>query len=886
VATVKDRGAAVSGYLHERGDLLARLASFERDARRGQSRLILVRGEAGVGKTSLVEAFAAQVAERAGAGSVHLGTCEATEPSPPFAPLSAIADAVGGPLAHALAAENRTAVIDSFLTLLQRPSRARVVVLENLHWADAATLDLLRTVGRRFRETRSLVIGTYRDDEVDATHPLRLAVDDIPSPAVVELGVSRLSRDAVRAMARGTGIDWQALYRATAGNAFFVTELIASFRVELPTSVRAAVLARAARLSDEARHALRAASVLGSRWEPELLREVAGCVDQAVRECVARGMLEQDPESGLLRFRHDLAQGAIGATLSDTEGGLLHARALAVLVSWADTAAVEPARLARHAVGAADADAVLRLAPIAAGRASELGAHREAATHYAAALGASTSLDPSRRAELLEAHARESRLADWIDDALRSQTAAVDAWRGIGDRRREGDALHVLSELHWFAGRPARARELADEAVALLKSIAPHGVALARAYAAVAQRCANAGKDDDRGLQAAQQAIRLAEAVGDERVALHASTSRAVIETYRSPDAGLPLLEAVADRAAAANLREEEARALINLVEAGRDLRRYAVVDRYRNRALACVEDHHLDILRRRLLSDLADLSLARGRWGEAAALGESVAAERTTAAVIRAKALVVLGQLRARRGDGDPWPLLDEALELVGRAGEGQDLSPVRVARAEAAWLDGDLVRASEEAASGMAETAAFDDGWWLGEIAWWRHQTDMAFRPPLGLPQPYALEFDGRHHEAAACWQAIGAPYHRARSLAGSSDEGDLRQALELLRALGAHRCADRVRDRLRQLGARRVPRGPRRSTQRNPEGLTNRQFEVLGLLREGLTNAEIAERLVVSPKTVDHHVSAVLRKLRVRRRAAAARRADLLASADLEK
>ncbi|MEX1169402.1 MAG: AAA family ATPase, partial [Chloroflexota bacterium] len=720
--------------LYERSGLLEQLSGLQRDAHRGPGRLALVSGEAGIGKTSLVEAFCAATGTRA---RVLWGSCDAITPPRAFAPLADIAATVGGSLARALSDTDRDGVLQSFLALLRRHDRPTIVVLDDLHWADDATLDLVRVLGRRFRDLAVLVIGTYRDEEVDADHPLRLALGDLPARLITEFGVPPLSRTAIEEMARGRGLDPDALHAATAGNPFFATEVIASGTDRVPPNVRDAVLARAARLSAPAGKALWAASVLGPRWAPALLKEVAGCDDRAIEECRARGMLRDD--DGLLAFRHDLAQQAVSEALRPAERVRLNRRALDLLRTG--SAEVDPARLARHAVDAEDADAILVLAPAAGERAAALGAHREAAAHYAAALRLAERMDPRRHAQLLEAYARECRITDQIDAAVASQTAASDRWHRLKDIRREGDCLQALSLMLWLAGDGDRALQAAEQAVTLLEPVTPHGLELARAYAALAQRLTNAG-DDERGPAMASEALRLADAIGEERVAVHALTTIGLSEAFLGVETGWTRLEESARRAMAAGLEEDAARALINLVETGRDLRRYDLADRFRHEAVAYVEAHDLDLYRRRLNGDLAELALERGRWDEAAERADALLAESRTAPLNRAKGLAVIGRLRARRGDGDPWVPLDEALELVGPAGDYQDLCPIYAARTEAAWLQGDAARATAEARRGLALASKYpNDVWWLGEAVFWAWRVGLVRELPAGSALPYVL-------------------------------------------------------------------------------------------------------------------------------------------------
>ncbi|MBA3428110.1 MAG: AAA family ATPase [Actinobacteria bacterium] len=851
--------------LLQRGRFLDQLAALLLESRRGRGRLALVAGEAGIGKTALVEAFCEQAA-----GGAHAlwGSCDAVVPARPFAPLADIAGRAKGSLRIALDSADRERVFEAFLALLREGKAPGLVVLDDLHWADDATLDLLRVVGRRLRDLSILVIGTYRDDEVGGSHPLRLALGDLPAGVVTELRLPPLSADAVGALAEGSGMDAVAIHHATGGNPFFVTEVLAAGGDQVPAAVSDAVLARLARLSPSAQLVLRAASVLGQRFEPGLLSEVADCDARAIAECVARRMLQVEDDA--LRFRHDLAQRAVREGLTPAECTALHGRALAAM---RQRVAADPAQLAHHAVEAGDPEAVLELVPAAAEQAAGLGAHRQAAAHYAAALRLRGRLEERSRADLLEGHGRECLAIDDLHAALASQQEALECWRRLGDVPREAGCLRGLAPMLWFAGEADRATEAAERAVELLEPLSPPVPELAGAYATLAQRLLMDGHDDAVVVALAERALVLAERLGDEPVAVNALTTIGVAEIFLGTESGWGKLAESLQRAKAAGLKGEVSRALINLVEAARDTRRYDVGDRYRDAAISYLADHDPDhdLHRRRLLGDLAELALERGRWDEAAELAGGLLAEERSGNRIRVKALTVLGRLRARRGNGDPWPLLDEAFAIAGQSGDGQDLGPLYAARLEAAWLEGETARMRDDAESGLA--LAPPDPWWRGEFGFWSWKAGGAAELPAGSAEPYLLHASGRYREAASAWESIGCPYQQALALAESDAEQDLRGALEIFQSLGAGPMVGRVARRLSAIGARGIPRGPRTVTRGNPAGLTARQLEVLALLGEGLRNADIAERLVVSAKTVDHHVSAILRKLAVPNRAAAA-------------
>ena len=228
---------------------------------------------------------------------------------------------------------------------------------------------------------------------------------------------------------------------------------------------------------------------------------------------------------------------------------------------------------------------------------------------------------------------------------------------------------------------------------------------------------------------------------------------------------------------------------------------------------------------------------------------------------------------MQVRRGDPDAETTIEQGLQLVEPTGELQRIAPVAIARSELAWLRGDVdgIKGPITGAHQLAMDA--QQPWITDELAFWMWRANGVVEALEGPETPYALQMSGRWREAANAWAEIGCSYEQATALMDSSDPADLLEALAILDDLGAVPAASKVRRTLRRMGVQGVPRGPRRQTRSHPAGLTPRQVEVLELVAEGLTNAEIAGRLFVSPKTVDHHVSALLTKLEVATRQEAA-------------
>ncbi|MEO7371814.1 MAG: AAA family ATPase [Ilumatobacteraceae bacterium] len=856
--------------LLERSDQTARLRAAIDQARSGVGRLILLTGEAGVGKTALLDSLG----DRDGAVQLWTGSCEQLFTARPLGPLADIATKTGGRLADVVG--RGAPVHEVFPVLLEElRSQPTLMVIEDVHWADEATLDVISLLPRRMSTTSSLVIVTSRD-ELPLDHPLRLVLGEMAAAGVERLRLSPLSLGAVREMAEPLGFDARELFHRTGGNPFFVTEILATGCIELPPSVRDAVLARAAGLDPGARTLLEAVAIVSGIVPLRLVTALGGRHAVHLDTCLSSGMLVE--ARGGVAFRHDLAREAIADGIEPLRRAALHAIALDVLRE----AGADAARLAHHAEATGDFEAVARFAPIAAARAAAGGAHREAAAQYRSALRYSDHLDPASRAELLQQGAHEVYLIDQFDQAIEWLVEAVTLRHATGDVLLEGDAYRRLSVVQRCGGRRRDAHASGAQAVALLQSV-PAGPELSAAYANMAMLAMNSS-ELEVGIAMAHRALDMAEHCGDRNVVVYTLNTIGMLELLSGNEAGLTALTESLEIALAEGRDDHVGRAYVHLADLAQRHRRWDLVDLYYSVAGEFCVEHGLDLWRRYLDVYFARTELDRGRWAEAiSAIPASVDVPGSPLA--RITALVVLGLVRARRGDPGFGPVLDEVRILAERSGELQWVAPVAAARAEAAWLSDDRVGVADETAGALQACIDGRAAWWAGEIAWWRRCAGVVEDAPSCAAEPWALLLAGRAAESAAAWSALGCPYEQAIALASSDEPADLRAAFELFDSLGADPAAAIVVRRMREIGVRGIPRGARSSTKANPSGLTSRELDVLRLIVQGLRNSEIAEQLVVSAKTIDHHVSSILTKLGVSSRGAAAREAIRLGVQDGE-
>jgi DNA-binding CsgD family transcriptional regulator/tetratricopeptide (TPR) repeat protein len=865
--------------LLEREAHLGRLEVLLAAAASGEGEMVLVGGEAGAGKTSLVQRFAEQVDRRS---RVMIGSCDAMSAPRPLGPLFDVAPKLGQPVSKLLREpERRTDLFLAVLDALAAGVEPIVLVVEDVHWADDATIDLLRFLGRRIDSTRALLIATYRDDEVSGTHPFRTVLGDLAtSQAVHRMKVDLLSQSAVGRLAEGTGIDAGDLYARTDGNPFYVTEVLATGERAVPPTVRDAVLARVARLSNHGRAALDAAAVIGGRIEPWLLSQVCPDHAEAIDESLGVGLVVAKADH--IQFRHQLGQEAVYETLSPTRRASLHAAVLDALRRRMSTVA-DYARLAHHAEAAGDDESVLAYAPRAAMRASAMGAHHDAANQYARALRHSNGLPVLEREELL---------AKWVDEGLATglfRDCTVVLNQLIAGARKRGDAEDQAKWLAWLAfalvhdGYKTESDAAIDQAIALLESLPP-SLVHAHVYQLQA-RLRMLNRDYAPSIAFGERAIELAEQFGDPRIlvgALNAVGSSRVIGIDEVR--GRADLEHGLAIAREHGLDTDIASLLTNLGSSHGEVYRFEIADHYLSEGIAFTRERDLDGWYWYLVAWLALVRLYQGKWDELAELAASVVRSPAADSISLIMAHIALGRVRARRGDPEVWPSLDEALARSVQSDTLQRLAPTHAARAEAAWLAGkrDMALAEARAVFDLAER--YRHRWHLGELGYWRWKCGDLSAPPPGAALPWERQISGDWEGASHAWSELGCPYESARALAESDDETALRSSFATFDRLGARPAAAMVTQRLRDIGAASIPRGTRPSTRVNPAMLTSRELEVLRLLHADLTNNEIADQLYLSPKTVEHHVSSILAKLGVSSRRDAVRKINLPPSTNI--
>ena len=459
------------------------------------------------------------------------------------------------------------------------------------------------------------------------------------------------------------------------------------------------------------------------------------------------------------------------------------------------------------------------------------------------------------------------------DRAIVAQEQANDLFEQAGDVVGFADGLRRLSRLYICGGRGADAGDPIRKAVELLEAL-PESRELALAYSGLVMFHVN----HDGTIEDSRRALELAERFQDDETLLHTLNSVGSHELLRGIPGGKEKVLRSLDIAAELGMDEHVGRAYINLTYCLTQVRQYDGFMELAARGIDFSLEHGLELWRMWIMTSLSLALLDQGDWSRAAEVADAVL-HGEMGQLPRVSALPVMALIRARRGDPEVWPLLDEAALMAEREGEMQYEIPVAVARAEVAWLEGRPNAIREETEESFAKAVRMGAWHRLGELTCWRRRAGLRDEVHPRLPERYRAELEGDHARSAELWSALGCDYDAALALAGSDDEELLRRSLTTLQRLGARATAAVVARKLRALGAHGIARGPRPATQRNPAQLTQREVEVLELVRAGMRNADIARKLFLTTKTVDHHVSSILRKLGVESRSQAAAEAARL-------
>ncbi len=852
--------------LLERESHLTKLAHCVSNAQSGRGGVVLIAGEAGVGKTSLMQAFNNEQSM----GTVCWGMCDALFTPQALGPVYDIALSLSAKTRDmAVQTANSSELFPAILAELSK-STMRILLIEDLHWADNATLDFIKYIARRISILNTLLVLSYRPDEIDARHPAQSVLGDLQAKTTTRIELSPLSFAAVEQLNTSSTIRNERLYEITGGNPFFVTELLASSAITdsaIPASIQEAVNARLNRLNSEERKFLEFASLVPGAIDPALLQQKIPEAEMLAMAAVGRNLLKTE-QDGSLRFRHELARLATLARIPARQRQDYHADFLTILLQRNDPSLT--AQIVHHASGAGYAQAVLQYAPIAADQAAAVGSHREAAAHLATALQYVDKAEPPEAASLYEKWAYEAGLALSIDDnVVEARRHAMTLWRALNRMDKVGENMRWLSRLLWYRGESAQANRYADEAVRILENEAP-SKEKAMAFSLRSQMHMLQGRMDD-AIRWGEKALATSDS---PEVRIHALNNIGTAKIFRGNTGGLKDMDVSLQLAKQHGFHEDAARVYTNLAEYGVEFKDFALAEKTINEGIAFDTQHDLDAWTFYLVGRQAQLRLEQGRLHDAVTIAEGVLARKDQTLLMRLPAQVVLATAKMRLGEECASTLLQSALKNALTVDEPQYIAPIRLGLIELAWYNKNFQAAAEhvEAVSALPDLTS---PWLMAELYFWASHCGFSVpkQAVKRFPAPYQLQHAGKSAAAAEAFLALGAPYLAAACLCESTDASSLSLASDLARKMQAQRLLEKLRYTARkanlEIAALKAKRGPYSAARQHPLGLTKKEQQVLALLVNGASNQDIAEQLSRSKRTVEHHVSSIFSKMNAHNR-----------------
>ncbi|MCJ2188296.1 AAA family ATPase [Novosphingobium sp. 2638] len=855
--------------LAERDNELARLAALLAAAGKG-GHVVAIGGEAGIGKTALLREFASGLADDC---ECIWGMCDPLLTPRPLGPVLDITAMLGG-LGDDWDTAGGTALFSRLLAHLAERPHPAVLILEDVHWADAGTLDFIRFLSRRITICPVLLIISYRNDELGRNHPLLQVFGDIPGNQMDRIELHPLSLAAVARLAGESGRDAESLLAITGGNPFFLSEILASPEAgkAVPVSVQDAVNSRLARLPQAHITFIEALSVIPVPIDPALHCRWIEDHERLLQDCCDLAILIEDSD-GRLRFRHELARLATSNRCSSIDKRNLHQQHLVMMLESPER--YDTGELLHHACGAGDAARVLQFGPVAAEKAARLGAHKEAADYLEAALAYIDEAEPEEAAQLYESWAYEAAISHRIDDrVIEARRHALTMWRALGRKEKIADNLRHLSRLHWYRGEAVQANRYLDEAINLLEQIEDTGL-LALAYSMRSQMHMLSSRMEE-AIEWGERAVACIAGQAKAGVEVHALNNIGTARMFLGDPAGIAELERSLGMALENNLHEDAARVFTNLSEYAVDMRRLALAETILDRGIAFDTKHDLDSWTFYLLGRQAQLRLEQGRLQEAEDICRSVIGTPGQTLLMKLPARIMLARAQVRMGEDDAARLLAKAHKDALATGEVQYCIPVLIGMAERAWLTGSEALAADALGGLDRIDACCFSLWTAAEYAFWqrllgreavpvRTASDTAFGPALG----------GDFSASGMAFARLGADYFANLCFGLADSPQTVSSGFAALHRQGAKAVVARLTELLESRGLKRddviLPRGPYKAARENPFGLTAKEMTVLEYLAEGLSNAEIADEMSRSQRTVEHHVSAILQKLEAENRLA---------------
>ncbi|MEP3046435.1 MAG: AAA family ATPase [Roseibium sp.] len=829
-------------------------------------KIVFVSGEAGLGKSTLIARFLESLDGRSRSA---MGLCDPLHTPRPLGPVRDLALQFFGPNAGQ---SDEQEFFDRFVQKLEALDASAVLVIEDLHWVDERTLDWLKFIGRRLAALPVLLVCSYRDDEVDASHSLRSALGNIHSGSKVQIPLSPLSISAVRQIDSCASLSPEKMLEVTGGNPFFLTEIASSPVAdgEIPYSVSDAVNARLNQLPDTAIKFIEIASCWPGVIPPKSFLTLPGVMQTGIESALRRRFLVT--VEGGFKFRHELVRQAAYDRLLPHDKIRAHALFLDFLLIEGGDLPLD--MVVYHAYGAQNDAVLLRYAPKAAIKAASYGAHREAALYLDYAKRLVHLASDEQAAEIFENWAYEAGLSQAIDeDVIKARESALSLWRKIGRQDRVGENLRWLSRLIWYLGEAEKAQAYVQEAISVLENLSP-STETAKAYALRAQflmlqDCMS--EATEWGLKA----LAVEQRFVDLETRAHALNTVGSAKLFRGDRAGEKQLRDSLELSLKEGFHEQAARVYTNLSECLIELRDLEKAEQLLDEGIAFDTAHDLDSWTYYLIGRKAQLRFEQGRFHEAVAIARDVLQRENQTLLMRMPAMLVLARCLQRLDDSNAAAALALARDAAEKIAEPQYLVVVWITEIEQAVLLGKKVDAE----------LAYEQIYRLdqellsprkrGEFMFWSQLAGLKcdLRDDQFVPSGFREFLAGNYKVASDAFEVEASHYLAGWSLVPSQDPNFLCLADQKFRDMEAIAARKGLRIHsstvAEQVQLPKLERGRYGAAKGHPYGLTSKEQTVLRLLVDGQSNSAIAESLSRSRRTVENHVASILSKLQAKNR-----------------
>ncbi len=879
--------------LYDRDEPCQRLRSLADSVIAGQGAVGLISGEAGIGKTSLLRWFVEHQTSCKNPLLVWWGACDALTTPRPLGPLEDMLLQMGNCATPIIQLVRSGAPIHQlfglFAEAIVQQRTPVALIFEDLHWADSSTIDLIKFLGRRVDYLPLLLLASYRDDEPKSNQALRTALADMRPKQIERIVLRPLELSSIKQLSFGNETLARQVLLATSGNPFYVTEVLASRLSHgqaqvVPSTVADAVLSRVESISPQARQLLQRVSLSPGSMPldllasmPEIAQELTQ-LDDLIQGGLLRVVSNATNARYAVQFRHELARMTIQESVPYERRKTWHYQLAQQLIhqqSHKKTTAQtsDLARLAYHALESEEVDWILTYCPLAAQEAARIGAHQQAAAHWANALRFERHATLELRAAMNENWSYEAGISISIDEAvIQARKTAIELYRELKNPHRVGANLRWLSRLYWYQSQGSLARQFAQETIDTLEPLGPSNE-LAMAYSMLSQ-IAMLANDEIATLQWADRALAIAEQFNNAEVRIHALTNIGSIWLSNGKwDEGEAKMQLALAQAKEHQQHEQAARVYTNLSTFLVDERRYSRAELFIAEGIAFDRHHDLDSWTYYLQGVQARLMFEMGRYSTALEIANDALRVPGQTSLMQLPAVTCIARIKVRTGSPDALDYCLTHLATAESTGEYRRIVPFWTALMEFAWMN-DNTTSAKQYLDKILDDGSDRGPWFVGQLHSYCLLLDYPYRhdhPKADqykqydvLPVPYRYELTSRWSDAAIAWQNIGAPYEQGLASLAQGDLDGCNAALAVFEQIGALAAVAVVKRRALQLGLRGLKRGHYSAAKSNDFLISAKEMAVLALLVQGCSNSQIAEQLQRSSRTVENHVASILTKL----------------------